>query len=60
MGNIATQGVVGSTMAISPQEECQVNLSLPAIAIGAKVDLLLLDRSPHPFHEDVVAIALPS
>jgi hypothetical protein len=51
---------MGSTKAAPPQEACQADLSLPAIAIGAQVDLLLLDRSPKPFDEDIVVAALPS
>ena len=41
-------------MAVPPQEAGQADLSLPAIAVGTQVDLLVLNRSPQPFNEDVV------
>ena len=45
-------------MAASPQEAGQADLSLPAIAVGVEVHLLMLDRPPQPLHQDVVLAAL--
>jgi hypothetical protein len=47
-------------MAIPPQEVGQADFSLPAIAVGVQVDLLVFDRSPQSFNEDVVVASLPS
>ena len=47
-------------MASPPEGACQADLSLPTIAVATQVHLLVLDRSPKPFHEDVVVAALPS
>ena len=48
-----------SYMAVPPQKAGQADLSIPAIAVGTQVDLLVLDRSPQPLHQDVVVAALP-
>ncbi len=47
-------------MAVPPHEAGQADFRLPAIAVGAQVDLLILDRSPQSFNEDVVVAPLPS
>ena len=47
-------------MAVPPQKAGQADLSLPAIAVGMQVHLLILDCSPQSFNEDVVVAALPS
>jgi hypothetical protein len=47
-------------MAVPPHESGQADLSLPAIAVGMQVHLLILDCSPQSFNEDVVVAALPS
>jgi hypothetical protein len=47
-------------MAVPPQEAGQVDFSLPAIAVGAQIHLLILEDSPQPLNEDVVVAALPS
>jgi hypothetical protein len=47
-------------MAIPPEEACQADLSLPAIAEATQVHLLVFDRSPKPFDEDVVIAGLPA
>ena len=59
MGSFAPQGTVGSYMAISPKESSQADFRIPAIAVGTQINLLILDRSPKPFHQDVV-VAPPS
>jgi len=46
-------------MAVPPQESGQADLSLPAIAVTPQVHLLVLDRSPQSFNEDVVVATLP-
>jgi hypothetical protein len=46
-------------MAVPPQESGQADLSIPAIAVGTQVDILVFDRSPQSFNEDVVAVAFP-
>ena len=45
-------------MAAPQQEAGQADLSLPAIAVGVQVHLLILDRSPEPFNENVVVATL--
>jgi hypothetical protein len=47
-------------MAVPPQEAGQADLSLPAIAVGMDVHLLVFDGAPKPFDQDVVLAALPS
>ena len=47
-------------MAIPLQEAGQADLCLPAIADGTQVHLLVFERSPQPFNEDVVVATLPS
>ncbi len=44
-------------MAVPPQEACQADFSLPAIAVGVQVHLLMLDCTPQPFQQDVVVAA---
>jgi hypothetical protein len=46
-------------MAVSPQEPGQADFSLPVIAAGVQVNLLVFDRSPQSFNKDVVVAALP-
>ena len=46
-------------MAVPPQEVCQIDFSLPAIAVSRQVDILVLDRSPETFNENVVVATLP-
>jgi hypothetical protein len=46
-------------MAIPPEEAGQADFGFPAIAIGAEVDLLIVDGAPEPFQQDVV-VAAPS
>jgi hypothetical protein len=47
-------------MAVPPQESGQADFSLPAIAVGMQVHLLVFDRAPQPLHQGVVVAALPS
>lgn len=47
-------------MAVPRQKVGQADLSLPTIAVGMQVHLLILDCSPQSFNEDVVVAALPS
>jgi len=47
-------------MAVPPEEAGQPDFSLPAIAVGVQVNLLVFDRSPQPLHQDVVVAALPA
>ena len=47
-------------MAVPRQKVGQADLSLPAIAVGMQVHLLILDCSPQSFNKDVVVAALPS
>jgi len=47
-------------MAVPPQEAGQADLSLPAIAVGMDVHLLVFDGAPKPFAQDVVVAALSS
>jgi hypothetical protein len=47
-------------MAVPPQKAGQADLSLPAIAIGTEVDLLILDCSPESLNEDVVVTPFPA
>ena len=46
-------------MAVPPQESGQADLSLPAIAVGMQVHLLILDCAPQPLHQDVAVAAFP-
>jgi len=41
-------------MAVPPEEVGQADFSLPAIAVGMEIHLLVFDRPPKPFDEDVV------
>ncbi len=45
-------------MAGPPQEARQADFCLPAIAVGAQIDLLVLNRAPQPLHQDVVVATL--
>jgi len=47
-------------MAIPPQEAVQADFSLPTIAIGTEVNLLVLDRAPQSLDQDIVIATLPS
>ncbi len=47
-------------MAVPLQESGQADFSLPAIAVGMQVHLLMLEGSQQPLHQDVVVAALPS
>ena len=58
MGSSASQRAAWPYMAVSPEESGQVDLSLPAIALGMQKHLLVLDCAPQPFHQDVVVAAL--
>jgi hypothetical protein len=60
MGSFASQGAVWSYMAIPPEEAGQADLSFPAIAIGAEVDLLMFDGAPEPLQQDVVKATPPA
>jgi len=51
---------VGSYMAVPPQEAGKADFSLPAIAVGMQVHLLILECPPQPFDQDVVVAALSS
>jgi hypothetical protein len=51
---------MGSYMAIPPEEVGQANFSLPAVAIGPQVDLLIFEIPPQSFHQDVVVTTLSS
>ena len=44
-------------MAGPPEEAGQVDLSVPTIALGVQVHLLVLDCAPQPFDQDVVLAA---
>jgi hypothetical protein len=60
LGSSAFQEAMGSTMAIPPEEVCQADFSLPAVAIGPQVNLLNLESPPQSFHQDVVVSPLSS
>lgn len=45
-------------MAGPPQEASQADLSLPAIAVGMDVHLLVFEDAPKPFDQDLVVAAL--
>ncbi len=60
MESFASQGAVMPYLAVPPQKAGQADLSLPAIAVGMQLHLLILDCSPQSFNEDVVVAALPS
>ena len=60
MGSSASEGAMWPYMAVSPQESGQADFSLPAIAVGVQVNLLVFDRSPQSFNKDVVVAALPA
>jgi len=60
MGSPASQGAVGSYMAVPPQETGQADFGLPAIVVGTQVHFLVLDGAPQPLDQDVVVAALPS
>ena len=47
-------------MAVSPQEAGQADFCFPAIAVGMQIDLLILERHPESFDQDVVVTALPA
>jgi len=46
-------------MAVPPKESGQADLSIPTIAVGVQVHLLVLDCAPQTFHQDVVVAAFP-
>ena len=46
-------------MAVPPQEAGQADFSLPTIAVGMDVRLLVFDGAPKPFNQDVIIEALP-
>ena len=60
MGSSASQGAVRSYMAVPPQKAGQADLSLPTIAVGTEVDLLILDCLPQSLNEDVVVTPFPA
>jgi hypothetical protein len=60
MGSSASQGAVGPYMAIPPEEAGQADLGFPALAIGAEVDLLILNSAPQPIQQDVVKAPPPA
>lgn len=47
-------------MAVLSREACQAYLSLPAIAVGMHVHLIVIDGMPKPFDQDTGVAALPS
>ncbi len=47
-------------MAVPLQKAGKADFSLPAIAVGTQVNLLVLECSPQPLHQDIVVAALPS
>ena len=60
IGSSASQGTVGSHMAVPPQEAGQADVCFPTIAVGMQVDLLILERPPESLDQDVVVAALPA
>jgi hypothetical protein len=60
MGSSASQESVESTMARPRYEAGKADLSLPAVAVGAQADLLILNSPPETIHEYVVVTALAS
>lgn len=41
-------------MAVPAQEACQLELSVPAIAVGMHIHFLVFDHPPQPLHHNVV------
>jgi hypothetical protein len=60
MGSSTSQRALRPYMAVPPQEAGQVNFSLPAIAVGMQLNILIFDRYPQSFNKDVVVATLPS
>ena len=60
MGSSASQKAVGPYMAVPPQNAGQAYLSLPAVAVGTQIGLLVLERLPQPLNQNVVVESLSS
>jgi len=58
MESTTSQGAVWPYMAVPPQESGKADFSLPAIAVGMQIHLLVFDRSPQSLQQDVVEAAL--
>lgn len=54
MGCSASQGADRPYMAVPPQGPGPANFSLPGIAVGVQVHLVMLDRLPRPLHQNVI------
>ena len=58
MGSFASQRAVRPYMAVPPDESSQTDLSLPAIAVGMQIHLLVLDSAQLSLQQDVGVTAL--